>query len=55
MRIVNSPVHNEAISGTGDDRRQPPLTPESIVMAAMQPSISRAIYTIDGAACSGAA
>ena len=46
MRIVNSPVHDEAISGTGEDQRQPPPTPESIVMAATQPSISRAIYTI---------
>jgi hypothetical protein len=36
MRIVDSPVHDEAMSGTGEDRRQPPPTPESIVMAAMQ-------------------
>jgi hypothetical protein len=35
---------DKALSGTGEDRRQP--TPEPILMAAMQPSISRAIYTI---------
>jgi hypothetical protein len=46
MRIVNSPVNDEALPDTGEDRRQPPPTPESIVMAAMQLSISRAIYTV---------
>jgi hypothetical protein len=46
MRIVNLAVNDEALPGTGEDRRPPAPTPESIVMAAMQPSISRAIYTI---------